>query len=122
MTPAQTPAELAEAAIKAAERNAERQITTGEGREPPVEADPFRPYDEAKLAEDVAAAKAAGCTVEQVQGARGCGMSIQEYVAWGTVHSAEDAVRVEADAAAEREARKQIEHEALVAKVREKLR
>jgi hypothetical protein len=103
----QTPAELAEAAIAAAE-----------GREPKPDA-----AEAARLAELTPEAEAAGVTVEQLRGARLAGMSPSEYVAWdrpGGV-SITEVGEVEAEAEAERKARRQAEHERLVAKVKERL-
>lgn len=97
---------------------AEEALARVEGHEPEPDA-----AETAQLAELTAEAEQLGVTVEQLRGSRMAGMDVQDYIAWsrpGGVSLA-DVAKVEADAEAERKARRQAEHERLVEKVKAKL-
>lgn len=105
-------------------RHAELAIAAAEGRAPePNGTDPFAEHEAAQLAELEAEADALGITPEQLRGARQHGMDPAEYAAWGQRGGVTitDVESLEAEAAADREARRQAEHERLVARAKERL-
>lgn len=118
------PRELAQQAIAAAERNAERNIARAAGREPEgVEGDPYAAHDAAQRAELEAEAKAQGVTPEQLQGARTHNMAVAEYLAWGKAGGVGLAEVADLETTIEREraARREAEHQRLVARVKARL-
>lgn len=118
-----TPQELAEAAIKAAEANAELNIARAEGRKPEDTRHPaFIEAERKQRVADEEVAAERNCTVEQVAGARSVGMPLEEYIAFaGGPVTLADARRIESESEAERRARREAEHWMLVEKIKAKL-
>lgn len=107
-----------DALVAQGRREAEEEIAAMKGEDP---AEAFAIYRAAQRAELEAEAKKLGVLPDHLEGARKVGMDVHEYVRYLDPVNLTNVEAIEAEAKAEREARKQAEHEVLVEKEKAEL-